>query len=306
MTSTPFTIDIDRPDDRDESLTATIHYPNNTTHTISTSQYSTDQFMNSLQTLLEAYNPDDDNTPPLETALCNDIEHRAELAIDTLDAYTGCHETRFWELDNEIVAFLSTTNTEPVEELEFICNLTVRATTIEFTREHGIHLRVHWRVNNHGIDYQSFPAFDRDDFIDKFADKEVNTWESIDAVLAKHTEHTSNTDSVVTDTTVSDGPRIAGTDHHALHIAWRIQHLDDPRNDITGTTFDSITDDDIDTALEYADNHPDEYDAYVTEKQQFRDQFKNTDSDTGPLDPEDSLVAIPDEDDITDEIDDAQ
>lgn len=282
--STPasdFTINISRPNTHNNAITATVHYPNNTTQTVSATPYATDGLMHRLDTLITAYNP---NTPDaLNTTLCTRPKHRAQLAIDALNEYDGCLETRYWDMDNEVLAFLSITNTEPLEELEFICNMTSQHSTIAFNREHGLHLRVHWCVHKYGINYEVMDDFDRTEFIQKYADKTPRTWQTIDTVLAKHSEHHTATTPIVTNKTISDTPRIAGTDNHALHIAWLIRERNEPREELTGNTFETLTETDIDNALEYANNHPNAYEAYAKKKLDLRNTLENNDREFIPL-----------------------
>lgn len=299
--STEFSIDISRPEDRNGDITATVHYPNDVSKTVTASQYAADSLMDSLDTLVAAYESDDPDA--LDDTICTNLERRAQLAMDALTEYDGCLETRYWEHDKELLAFLSITSTEPIEQLEFMCTMTPRYTSIDFNREHGLHLRVHWRVHDHGINYEGMDEFDRDEFTQRYADKSLSTWETIDAVLAKRDEHLNATDAVITNETVSDGPRIAGTDNHALHIAWLLRERDETRDDFDGTAFEELTDEDIDTALEYANEHPDEYDAYTAQKRDFHESLENSDSKFVPLDPDDSLEELPDEDEFNNEFD---
>lgn len=279
---THFSIDITRPEHHGEHFSATIHYPNDNRQTITAPQYSLENLFDKLEILTEAYDPTDPNA--LENTICDNPDRRIELAQDALAQYDGCLETIYWPRDRELVMFLSIVNTDPLEDLQFICNMTPYHTTLDFTRTHGLHLRAHWHVRPLGINYQDMDDFDRNEYIQKYADKTIATYESIDAVLAKYNEYTTNTDDVVTNNTVSEWPRIPGTDNNVFHISWRIQEQNCDRTDITGNGFGELTDTDIDTALEYARKHPDAYAEYVESRPDIDEELEELENEFTHLD----------------------
>lgn len=282
MTDTTFNIELTRSDGHGNDHAATITFPNDETHTISC--HNPKRLLNDVRAVLSAYNGNDPDT--FTDRLSTDPTQRRELAIDCLEAYDGCLEVLYWEYEQEIVAFLQITSTDPIEELPFFCDLDERYTAIDFTREHGLHLRVHWRINNYGMNLDFYDDYDRDEFVQRYREKTLNEYETIESLLIKRNEYITDTPDVVTNDAISDNARIAGTDNTAVHIAWRLED-GDTRDDLTGVGYGTLTDDDIDAALEYAENNPEEYEEYVQEREEFREQLENTaNDDFVPLDPD--------------------
>lgn len=298
--SDTFTLEIERPDNHNEEHTATIRFPDGTTHTVT--NWNADEMFNQLQTAIAVF--DAENPDTFTDRLSTSPDDRVQLALDALNAHDATLHTEYWEIDQEIVAQLSITTVEPFEELEWMCNLDLVAAFPDFTREHGFHLRAHWKVHDYGPNYDAFDEFDRDEFIQKYADKTIYSTITIDGLLAQYSEYETNPGTVVQDDTVFEWPRLAGTNHSAFHIAYRLTVNNDDVDDLLSDPFDELTDEDIDTALTYAENHPNAFDAYVEHrKQRSRNLGLNPDADNEdddsdpefvPLDPDDTSEDTPD------------